>query len=198
MQQTLEPTVDPTWVMIERGYDPLRECCSESRFAVANGFLGVRAAREVSRGPMWLSWMQSLHWASWPRTYVAGLFDTPNVEPPVPALVPVADWLRVHIHVNDRLLVLRSGLLVSHSRILDMRRGVLIIDWRQRDPACGEVRVRTLRLVSQSERAVGLQPLTLEVERGQVSVGRSAGSAATSKLKATRPRSGRCGSQSTI
>jgi len=170
MQQTLEPTVDPTWVMIERGYDPLRECCSESRFAVANGFLGVRAAREVSRGPMWLSWMQSLHWASWPRTYVAGLFDTPNVEPPVPALVPVADWLRVHIHVNDRLLVLRSGLLVSHSRILDMRRGVLIIDWRQRDPACGEVRVRTLRLVSQSERAVGLQLLTLEVERGQVSV----------------------------
>src|SRR5215471_20571918 len=115
MQQTLEPTVDPTWVMIERGYDPLRECCSESRFAVANGFLGVRAAREVSRGPMWLSWMQSLHWASWPRTYVAGLFDTPNVEPPVPALVPVADWLRVHIHVNDRLLVLRSGLLGAYT-----------------------------------------------------------------------------------
>ena len=119
---------------------------------------------------MWLSWMHSLHWASWPRTYVAGLFDTPNIEPPVPALVPAADWLRVHIHLNDKLLVLRSGHLLSHCRILDLRRGVLIIDWRQRDPAGVVVRVRTLRLVSQAERAVGLQLLRLEVEEGKVAV----------------------------
>jgi trehalose/maltose hydrolase-like predicted phosphorylase len=114
--------------------------------------------------------MHSLHWASWPRTYLAGLFDTPNIEPPVPALVPIADWLRVHIHLDDRLLVLRSGQLLSHSRILDMRRGVLILDWRQRDPSGIVVHVRTLRLVSQAERAVGLQLLHLELERGEGAV----------------------------
>ena len=119
---------------------------------------------------MWLSWMHSLHWASWPRTYIAGLFDTPNFEPPVPALVPAGDWLRVHIRLNGKLLVLRSGQLLSHSRILDMRRGLLIMDWRQRDPAAGVIRVRTLRLASQAERAVGLQLLVLKVEMGQVAV----------------------------
>jgi trehalose/maltose hydrolase-like predicted phosphorylase len=114
MRYALEPTPDCSWTMGD-DCDPLRECCSESRFAVGNGFLGVRGARSVSRGPMWPSWMHSLHWASWPRTYVAGLFDVPNIEPPVPALVPAPDWLRVHIHLNGRLLVLHSGELLSSS-----------------------------------------------------------------------------------
>lgn len=88
----------------------------------------------------------------------------------MPALVPAGDWLRVHIHLNGKLLVLRSGQLLSHSRILDMRRGVLIIDWQHPDPAAGVVRVRTLRLASQAERAIGLQLLTFEVEAAQVAV----------------------------
>jgi trehalose/maltose hydrolase-like predicted phosphorylase len=170
MRHALEPTPDAAWIMEENWYDPLRECCSESRFSVGNGLLGVRGARAVSRGPMWLSWMHSLHWASWPRTYIAGLFDTPNIEPPVPALVPAADWLRVHIHLNGKLLVLRSSQLLSHRRILDMHRGVLIIDWCQRDPDVGVVRVRTLRLVSQAERAVGLQLLTFELDEREAAV----------------------------
>jgi trehalose/maltose hydrolase-like predicted phosphorylase len=97
MQRALMPTADPGWILEERDYDPMRESGVESRFAVGNGFLGVRGARAISRGPFWVSWLHTLTWASWPRTYVAGLFDTPNIEPPVPALVPVADWLRVHI-----------------------------------------------------------------------------------------------------
>jgi trehalose/maltose hydrolase-like predicted phosphorylase len=105
MLGALEPTADAGWVLEEHGYDPLREASIESRFTVSNGFLGVRGARAVSRGPMWVSWLHTLNWASWPRTYVAGLFDTPNTEPPVPALVPVADWLRVRILLNGRPLL---------------------------------------------------------------------------------------------
>ena len=51
--------------------------------ALSNGFLGMRAARSVSRGPTWVSWLGYIKWASWPRSYVAGLFDRPNTEPPV-------------------------------------------------------------------------------------------------------------------
>ena len=170
MQRALEPTSSPTWLLEENGYDPLREIDVESRFAVGNGFLGVRGAREVSRGPMWVSWVHTFNLASWPRTYVAGLFDTPNIEPPVPALVPAADWLRVHIRLNGESLLLRSGHLLSHRRTLDMRRGVLLIDWHQRDPAGVVFRVRTLRLVSQAERAIGLQLLQLGVEQSGVEV----------------------------
>jgi trehalose/maltose hydrolase-like predicted phosphorylase len=170
MQDALEPTTDLGWVLEEHGYDPLRESSVEARCAVSNGFVGVRGARAISRGPMWVSWQHTFNWASWPRTYVAGLFDTPNTEPPVPALVPVADWLRMRVLLNGRPLLRRSGDTLAHRRMLDMRRGALLTEWRQREPAGVVIRVRTLRLVSLSERAIGLQLLRLEVEQGQAEV----------------------------
>jgi trehalose/maltose hydrolase-like predicted phosphorylase len=170
MQDALEPTADPGWVLEERGYDPLRESSIEARFAIGNGFLGVRGARAISRGPMWVSWQHTLNWASWPRFYVAGLFDTPNAEPPVPALVPAADWLRVRIRLNGKLLLRRTGDTLYYRRFLDMRRGVLLTEWRQREPGGVVVGAHTLRMVSQSERAIGLQLVRLEVEQGQVDV----------------------------
>ncbi len=109
MQHALEPTEDAGWLLVAQDYNTLRESSIESRFAVSNGLLGVRAARALSRGPTWVSWLNTLRWASWPRTYVAGLFDTPNTEPAVPALVPVGDWLRLRVLVNGRPLLQRSG-----------------------------------------------------------------------------------------
>ena len=88
MEHALGPTVDPAWVLHVDGYDPLREGSFESRFAVSNGFLGVRAVRAVSRGARWIVP---------PATYVAGLFDTPYADGSVPELVPAADWLWVRI-----------------------------------------------------------------------------------------------------
>ncbi len=170
MRDTMQPTDDPDWTLDEHGYDPLRESSIESRFAIGNGFLGVRASRSVSRGPTWLTWAPWLVWASWPRTYVAGLFDTPNTDPPVPALVPVADWLRVRIRLDGETLLLRRGRTLEHRRTLDMRRGLLLAEWRQRTPAGVIAHVRTLRLVSQAERALGLQLLSLELDRDGVEV----------------------------
>jgi trehalose/maltose hydrolase-like predicted phosphorylase len=51
MLQALEPTRDPGWVLTHDGYDVLTENAVESRFALGNGFLGMRASRPVSRGP---------------------------------------------------------------------------------------------------------------------------------------------------
>jgi trehalose/maltose hydrolase-like predicted phosphorylase len=166
----LEPTADPAWVLREHGYDLMRETGVESRFAVSNGFLGVRGARAISRGPTWVSWLNMFNWTSWPRTYVAGLFDTPNAEPVVPALVPAADWLRVRILLDDVPLLLRSGDLLSHFRNLDLKRGLLISGWHHRSPAGVVVRLRTLRLVSLAERALGLQLIQLAIEEGQAEV----------------------------
>ena len=155
----------PSWLLHEHGYRPERESGVESRFAVSNGFLGVRAARAISRGAMWVSWSHTLSWASWPRTYVAGLFDTPNIQPPVPALVPGPDWLRIRLLVDGEPLVLRLGQLLDHRRTLDMRRGLLLGEWRHRNRAGHTVHVQTLRLVSLAERALGLQLMQLSVDR---------------------------------
>ena len=84
MHEALEPTQEPGWVLSHDGYDLLSESALESRFAFGNGFLGMRAARSVSRGPTWVGWLGYIKWASWPRCYVAGLFDMPNTEPRCP------------------------------------------------------------------------------------------------------------------
>jgi trehalose/maltose hydrolase-like predicted phosphorylase len=170
MDCALRPTANSGWILQECGYDPLRESGVESRFAISNGFLGVRGARAISRGPSWVSWLHTLNWASWPRTYVAGLFDMPNIEPPVPALVPAADWLRIRILLNGERLLLRSGNVRTFCRTLDMRRGVLHFDWEQQDTAGFGIRIRTLRLVSLADRALGLQLLRFEIDQANVAV----------------------------
>src|ERR1700722_9409706 len=62
MKHALEPTANRAWVVDADGYDELREGSLESRFAISNGFLGVRGTRAISRGARWVAP---------PRTYVA-------------------------------------------------------------------------------------------------------------------------------
>ena len=72
-QNALSARSDPAWMLAENGYEPALEHEVESRFAVGNGFLGVRGSLEQPT------------LASRPRTYVAGLFDFPETSPPVPS-----------------------------------------------------------------------------------------------------------------
>src|SRR6516164_7917944 len=170
MHEALEPTQDPCWLLTHEGYNVLSESAVESRLAFGNGFLGMRAARSVSRGPTWVSWMGYSRWASWPRCYVAGLFDMPNTEPPVPALVPVADWSRVRILLDGEPLLAREGEVLLGTRKLDMRRGLLVSAWTHRTPAGITAAGRELRLLSLADRAAGLQLLQLSLDRDGVDV----------------------------
>jgi hypothetical protein len=58
MHEVLEPTQDPDWILSHEGYNVLSESALESRLAFGNGFLGMRAARSVSRGPTWVALQQ--------------------------------------------------------------------------------------------------------------------------------------------
>jgi trehalose/maltose hydrolase-like predicted phosphorylase len=187
MDEALEPSQDPAWVLSHEGYNVLTESALESRFAFGNGFLGMRAARSVSRGPTWVGWLGYIRWASWPRCYVAGLFDMPNTEPPVPALVPVADWSRVQILLDGEPLLAREGKVVQilldgepllaregevllATRKLDMRRGPLLSAWTHRAPTGITATGRELRLLSLADRAMGLQFVQFSLDRDGVDV----------------------------
>ena len=135
MHESLQPTQELGWVLRHDGYHVLTESAVEARFVFGNGFLGMRAARSVSRGPTWVGWLGYSRWASWPRCYVAGLFDVPNIEPPVPALVPVADWSRLRILLDGEPLLGREGEIRVGTRKLDMHRGLLLSAWTHRTPA---------------------------------------------------------------
>ena len=100
MKQALEPTADASWVLSDDGCDPLRESDRATRFAISNGFLGVRASQTVNRSPQGVGS---------PNTYVAGLFDTPDGDRAVPELIPVPNGLQVHISLPGGPLVQHFG-----------------------------------------------------------------------------------------
>ncbi|MGO8954585.1 MAG: glycoside hydrolase family 65 protein [Rhodomicrobium sp.] len=170
MREALEPTADPGWIISHEGFNVLTESAVESRLAFGNGFLGMRAARSAGRGPTWLSWLGCVRWQSWPRCYVAGLFDIPNTEPAVPALVPVADWSRILIMLDGVPLLTRQGQVLADTRTLDLRRGLIFPAWTHRTPSGITVSGHGLCLLSLAERSTGLQLLRAEAQRGGVDV----------------------------
>jgi trehalose/maltose hydrolase-like predicted phosphorylase len=170
MHEAMQPTPEPSWVLTHEGYNVLTENAVESRFALGNGFLGMRASRPVSRGPTWVSWLGYIRWASWPRCYVAGLFDNPNTVPPVPALVPVADWSRLRIVLDDKPLMLLDGKFLASVRQLDLRRGLHLGEMSYRAHAGITVTGRELRLVSLADRPVALQLVRLSLDRDGIDV----------------------------
>ena len=137
------------------------KAASSSRFAVSNGFLGVRAGRAVTRGARLVIP---------PRTYVAGLFDTPEAEQAIPVLVPAASWLKVHISVPGKPLADHPFDVPSHQMTLDMRRGLVLTQWHHCHANEVSMHLRTLRLVSLSERAAGLQVIHLEIDKGEAEI----------------------------
>ncbi len=161
MDNALEPTADPSWLLTVKGYDPLREGSLASRFAISNGFLGVRGARATTLGALWVV---PAH------TYVAGLFDLPNIEMATPQLVPAAGWVRLKLVLPSGPLVYHPSNVASHRTTLDMKRGALLSEFTRLKGPELSMRLRTLRFVSLSERAIGMQLIQVEIEEGEVEV----------------------------
>jgi trehalose/maltose hydrolase-like predicted phosphorylase len=161
MSAVLAGTADPAWIFAVDGFEPMMESSVESRFAISNGFLGVRGARSTTRGERWVVPA---------RTYVAGLFDSPSAKQATQALVPAFDWLGVRIALPGGPLVCHPGDVPSHRMTLDMERGSVLSESHHSPRPDIDLSVRTLRLTSMSERAIGLQLIELEVEHGKVDV----------------------------
>ena len=153
-----DKTLDPGWRLEAMGYDPLRESSRQSRFALSNGFMGVRGERAFARGERWITPS---------RTSVAGLFDTADAVDALPRLTPAPDWLQARLLLPDGPVVHRPGDVSSHHVQLDMKRGVLLTECHHGN-AHEALRVREMRLVSVSRRAIGLQCIEVLVEQGGV------------------------------
>ena len=159
MRLALQPTDDPDWIMDQHGCDALRDNSRESRFAISNGFLGVRAGHSINR---------DAHSLLPPRVYVAGLFDSAGADQPISGLVAVPDWLQVRVSLPGGASVPHPGEVTSLQRTLDLRRGALLTGGSMVSVAGLAIRARVLRLVSLRERAIGLQLIQLQIEAGEV------------------------------
>ena len=152
-EDILQSPTDPGWLLAEDGYEPALEHDVESRFAVGNGFLGVRGSLEQPTQ------------ASRPRTYIAGLFDFPEADPPVPSLVFAPDWLRLRLLIDGEELSLDKAHVLEHNRTVDFRRGVLITRLRQKTESGFSVRLETMRFAALSARGVAAQVAFLQVDQ---------------------------------
>jgi trehalose/maltose hydrolase-like predicted phosphorylase len=156
---------DPRWLLVLDGWVAAREPGIEGALALVNGYLGTRAAVEEGSD------------ASTPATFLNGVFDTATqaaaqaaatperqvVAAPTPELVVAPDWSKLHVVADDAPLRMDTAEVVGHRRSLDLRRGVLVREWRLR--ARGRTtRLRSLRFASLADRHLLGQVLEVAAE----------------------------------
>jgi alpha,alpha-trehalose phosphorylase len=124
---------------------------TESIFALSNGHIGLRG--NLDEGEPHVT----------PGTYLNGFFESV----PLPyaergygypehgqSLINVTNGKLFRLLVDDEPFDVRYGTLLRHTRVLDLRDGVLRRDVEWVSPAGKAVRVRSTRLVSFVQRAV--------------------------------------------
>jgi trehalose/maltose hydrolase-like predicted phosphorylase len=156
---------DPRWLLVVDGWVPGREPGIEGALALVNGYLGTRAAVEEGSD------------ASTPATFLNGVFDTATqaaaqaaatpdrqvVAAPTPELVVAPDWSKLRVMADDAPLRMATAEVLGHRRTLDLRRGVLVREWRLR--ARGRTtRLRSLRFASLADRHLLGQVLEVVAE----------------------------------
>ncbi|MEW2301081.1 glycosyl hydrolase family 65 protein [Streptomyces sp. NPDC006655] len=124
---------------------------SESVFALSNGHVGWRGNLDEGE-PHGLpgSYLNGVHEVH-PLPYAEAGYGYPESGQTV---INVTNGKILRLLVDDEPFDLRYGRLVSHERVLDLRRGVLERTCEWTSPAGSTVRVRSTRLVSLTQRAV--------------------------------------------
>ncbi|WP_084105953.1 glycoside hydrolase family 65 protein [Demequina sp. NBRC 110056] len=160
--------VDP-WRLVETEFSKEDLGVTETLFAVGNGYLGLRG--NVEDG----------HDAHAHGTFINGFHETWKILHAEEAygfartgqtIVNVPDPKIIRLYVNDEPLLLSIADLVSYSRVLDMREGVLSRDLLWRTPSGNRVRVRSKRMVSFAQRhlAVMCFEVTLLDEEAPIAI----------------------------
>src|SRR5215217_641773 len=149
---------DSSWLLEIDGFDPALEPTIEAVCALVNGYGGTRAAIEEG-SPV-----------SRPATFIAGIFNTPaqpqtaELDEPIPEIVVAPNWSRLRIAVEGQPLSLDQAELLDQRRVLDLRQGFLLREWRVRDSAGRITSLRSLRFASLDDRHALVQLLTLTPE----------------------------------
>lgn len=124
---------------------------SESVFALSNGHVGWRGNLDEGEPHglpgAYLNGVHELH----PLPYAEAGYGYPESGQTV---INVTNGKVLRLLVDDEPFDLRYGRLVAHERVLDLRRGVLERTCEWTSPAGSTVRVRSIRLVSLTQRAV--------------------------------------------
>ncbi|HEX5596656.1 MAG TPA: glycoside hydrolase family 65 protein [Micromonosporaceae bacterium] len=142
--------VEP-WHVREVGLDLDVLAQSESVFALANGHVGLRGNLDEGE-PYGLpgTYLNSFYELR-PLPYAEAGYGFPESGQTV---VNVTNGKLIRLLVDDEPFDVRYGELLSHERVLDLRAGTLSRSLEWRSPAGRGVRVRSVRLVSFTQRSI--------------------------------------------
>lgn len=139
------------WQVRETRFDTSLLAPTESVFALANGYLGLRGNLDEGEPHEISGTYLNSFYEQRPLPYPEGGYGYPEQGQTV---VNVTDGKLIRLMVDDEQFHVGSGVLHSHERVLDLRAGMLRreVDWES--PAGRRVRIRSRRLVSFTQRAV--------------------------------------------
>lgn len=155
--------VEP-WHVRELGLDTSILAQTESVFALSNGHIGLRGNLDEGDPHGLLGTYLNSFYESRPLPYAEAGYGYPGSGQTV---VNVTDGKLIRLLVDDEPFDLRYGELKHHERVLDLRDGTLrrIVEWKS--PSGRTIRVRSTRLVSQTQRAIAAIHYEVEaVEQG--------------------------------
>ncbi len=155
-----QPTfrVEP-WCLRETMLDQELLAQTESLFALSNGHLGWRGNLDEGEPHALPGSYLNGFYESHPLPYAETSYGLPDSGQ---TLVNVVNGKLIRVFVDDEPFDVRYGELRSHERLLDFRAGVLNRAAEWVSPAGAAVRVRSTRMVSFTQRAVGA--ISYEVE----------------------------------
>src|SRR5215469_14654712 len=142
--------VEP-WCLTEASLDLNLLAQSESVFALSNGHIGLRGNLDEGE-PFGLpgTYLNSFY-EKRPLPYAEAGYGFPQVGQTV---INVTNGKVIRLLVNDEPFDVRYGIVHSHIRTLDLRAGTLTRTVCWTSPAGHTVQVRSVRLVSLTQRAV--------------------------------------------
>jgi trehalose/maltose hydrolase-like predicted phosphorylase len=122
------------WQIVEQTYEPDKAQYHESIFTLGNGYLGTRGSLE--EGDKYCL----------PATFIAGVYD--EIPGQVSELVNVPNWLMSEFYINKIPFELDKGKILSHKRILDLKKGALVRETRLKDLKGRITKIKSIRFVS--------------------------------------------------
>jgi alpha,alpha-trehalose phosphorylase len=133
------------WRVIEKQFAPRFLQQSETLFALANGYLGIRGAFSEGRPVHQAGTFINGFHETWPIPYGETAYGFATTGQ---TMLNVADAKLLRLFVDDEPFVLDYAHLLSFQRVLDLRDATLsrAVVWQT--PAGKQVEIRTVRLVS--------------------------------------------------
>jgi len=157
---------DP-WRLVETGYNPDDLGLTETLFAVANGYLGMRGNTEEGR-PSYShgTFVNGFH-ETWPIRHAEAAFGFARTGQ---TIVNVPDAKVMKIYVDDEPLTFGTADLEEYERYIDFRDGILHRNLIWRTPSGKRVRIESTRMVSMTQRHLAVMTLEITMLTGSAPV----------------------------